>query len=654
MNYAQLALLGVGLGGAYALLSIGVVTIYRGTGVPNFAHGAVAMFSAFMFFNLRDDRDWATAPAMVATLVLGALIGIAFHFLVMRRLKDSPLLAKILATLALLTLLQGLAILWFDIVSGTPKSVLPQELVTIGSYHVVSDRLWLGAIAVVVGLVMGLVSQRTKLGLAIRAISENEKGAMLQGYSPNALSALTWGVGSALAALAGILVSPIAGLDANALALLIVPVFGAALLARFSSYLIAVAASFAIGAVQSILQAHTQPGEWWEWLYKGTGRAEAFPAFVIIVAMILSGKVIPSRGAISLGRMPLSPRPQHLVRYTVIGVALASLGLTMLSRSWVSALTATLIAATIALSLVVVTGFAGQISLGQMAFAGIAGVITARLTSDFDIPFPIPILISGLVAAVLGVLIGLPSLRVRGPSLAIVTLSAAWVCQRMIFQDTQVVGSDFPRVPAPSLFGTALDARQFGFFCLAVLVVMALIVSNLRKSRTGRRFLTVRENERAAAAAGVDVRTVKLQAFAISAFVAGLGGSLLAYQARVFAYERFSVFESLFLFVNAYIGGVGMVAGAIVAGIAVSGGVFAKLLNTWGAEDYHRIIAGAGLLISIQLHPDGLASTATVLRMHRRHKKIAQQTHDFEDEHAFLESGGEHPEEPASTETAPV
>ena len=551
-NLIQFALLGLGLGGAYALLAIGVVTIYRGTGVPNFAQGAVAMFSAFMFFTFRDDREWSTWPALVAAVLFGAALGVGFHFLVMRRLRTSPILARIVATLALLTLLQGLALLWFDIRTATPATVLPQKLVNIGSYAVVSDRLWLAAIAIVIGVALTLLSRYTKFGLAVQAIAENEKGAQLQGYSPNLLGAITWGLGCALAAVAGVLVSPISGLDANALTLLVVPVFGAALIARFSSYLLAIVAAFGIGAVQSIMQGYAQAGEWWEFVWKGPGRAEAFPALVIIVAMMLSGRLIPSRGAVSLGRMPLSPYPRHLTRLTVIAGGATLALLLLLSRSWVTSLTTTLISAIIALSLVVVTGFAGQISLGQMAFAGLAGLLTSRLATDLGLPFPLPVLVSGIVAALLGVLIGLPSLRIRGPSLAIVTLSAAWVMQRVIFQDTDLVGDGgFARVPQPSLFGWDLDFRAFGVFTLVVFIVLALMVSNLRRSRTGRRFLTVRENERAAGAAGVAVAKVKLQAFAISAFIAGVGGSLIAYQSRVFAFERFTVFESLFLIVSA-------------------------------------------------------------------------------------------------------
>lgn len=503
----QFAILGLGLGGAYALLAIGVVTIYRGTGVPNLAQGAVAMFCAFMFFNLRDDRAWSTTSAMVATIA----IGVGFHFLVMRRLRMSPMLARVVATLALLTLLQGLALLWFDVATTTPPTVLPRSLVELGPFTIVSDRLWLATIAVAIGAALALLSYTTKLGLAVRAIAENEKGAQLQGYSPNQLSALTWGLGCALAAVAGVLVSPSAGLDANALPLLIVPVFGAALIARFSSYGLAIVAAFGIGAVQSMLRGYAQPGEGWEFLWKGPGPAEAFPAVVIIVAMMLSGKLIPSRGALSLGRMPLSPYPRHLIRFTAIGGALVLVLLLTLSRSWVTSLTSTIIASVIALSLVVVTGFVGQVSLGQMAFAGFAGLLTSRLATNIGVPFPITIVLSGVIAALLGVLIGLPSLRVRGPSLAIVTLSAAWVLQRVVFQDSDLVGDGgYARVPTPSLAGSDLEYRAFGVFALGTLILLSLMVSNLRRTRTGRRFLTVRENERAAAAAGVSVGGVKL------------------------------------------------------------------------------------------------------------------------------------------------
>lgn len=618
MTLLQFAILGLGLGGAYALLAIGVVTIYRGTGVPNFAQGALAMMGAYTFYTLRDSAGWGTVSALLAALAVGVLLGVAFHVLVLRQLRDAPVLAKVIATLALLTLLQGLALLWFDVTTTTPVGALPASTMRLLGVSVFSDRVWLAAIAAATATILGALSYTTRTGLAVRAIAENRKGAQLQGYSPDALSMLTWGLGSGLAALAGVLVSPLSGLDANALTLLVVPVFGAAVIARFSSYTLAVLGAFGIGAAQSILQGYSQPGAWWEILWKGAGRAEAFPALLIILVIFVSGRIIPSRGEASLGRMPLSPRPHHVNAFAAVGVGVGGVLISVMSRSWLSSLTATMIAAIVALSLIVITGFAGQISLGQMAFAGASGLAVARLGSDLGVSFVLAVLLGGLVAAVLGVVIGMPSLRVRGPSLAIVTLSAAYVLQRVVFQNSAAIGGGgFARVPAPSLFGLELGHRGFALTVLAVLTALSLAVSNLRRSRTGRRLLSMRENERAAAAAGISVPRLKLQAFALSAFVAGIAGALLSYQGQVFAEQRFTVFESLFAVIAAYIGGIGMVAGAIVAGLATSSGLFAKLLSELGIHEFHRVIAGAGLLLAIQLHPDGLASTAAHLRSRR-------------------------------------
>ena len=621
MNLLQFSILGLGLGGAYALLAIGVVTVYRGTGVPNFAQGAMAMISAFVFFKLRDDSGMSTALALPLTILFGVLIGVAFHLLVMRQLRSSPVLAKIVATLALLTLLQGLALLLFEVQSSTPSAVLPAKVVRFLDFNVVTDRLYLAAVAVVLAAMLALVSHSSKTGLAVRAIAENEKGTTLLGYSPDFLGALTWGLGGGLAALAGVLLSPIAGLDANALTLLIVPVFGAALIGKFSSYTWTTIGALVLGMGQSILQQYTQPGRWYAFLWSGSGRVDAFPALIIIVTMVIAGRLLPSRATPRLARMPFSPRPRHLVSASVVGLAIGVPFVLLASRSWVTALTSSLIAAIVALSLVLVTGYVGQISLGQLAFAGVGGVTVAKLTGALDMPFPFPVLIGALVAAAAGAIIGLPSLRVRGPSLAIVTLSAALILQKMVFQDIHFFGGDsYARVPAPALFGMRLDAQRFALFVMGSYIVLTLGVANLRRSMTGHRFLSVRENERAAAAAGISVARTKLLAFSLSAGIAGYAGGLLVYQVRVFAPERFTIIESMFVIVTVYIGGIGMVAGALLAGLAVSGGLFSKVLSAADLEEYRRVIAGGVLLIAIQLHPDGLASIPEVFRRHRRRR----------------------------------
>lgn len=646
MDVLQFALLGLGLGGAYALLALGLVTIYRGSGVLNFAQGAVAMFSAFVFFTLRDDEQMPQLSAFLVTLAFAGLLGGLFYLLVMRRLRNSPVLARIVATLGLLLLLQGLAFVVFDVATRSPAPVMNAEPVDLLGQAIPRDRLEVAAVAVLLALALGAVSRWTRIGLAVRAISDSEKGASLSGLSPVKIGALTWAVGFMLAAVAGVLISPSSGLDANALTLLIVPVFAAALIARFTSFGVAVVAGLALGMTQSALQLVAPDGGWYTWLWSGPGRSQAIPAMVVVLAMIFSGKLLPARGEVVRGRLPISLPARYRVIGPVIGLAAGLAFIHSVRSAWLAAFVITLAGILISLSVVVVTGFVGQVSLAQVAFAGIGGLVTAKLSDD--LPFLLVLLVSGLVAMAVGILVGLPSLRVRGPSLALVTLAVAYVCQAAVFSDGRIFGNvGYNRVEPAALFGHDLSTQQYAVFVLVLTLLAMAGVSWLRMSTLGKRALAVRENEAAAMAAGISVRRYKLGAFAVSAAMAGVGGALLSYQANVFAYERFTVFESLHVVAMAYIGGIGMASGAIFAGLGAAGGLFSQLLSTWGAEGYQGVIAGAALLIAIQLHPDGLASLGHSIRALRT-------TKDGRHPHARRVSDDPPPDDPASSDKSPT
>lgn len=628
MTVLQFALLGLGLGGAYTLLALGLVTIYRGTGVLNFSQGAVAMFSAYVFFSLRDDQGLSPFVAALATIAVAALLGVVFYLAVMRQLRNSPVLARVVATLALLLLLQGLALVIFDVATQSPMAVVNAAPIDVLGLAIPRDRINLAVIAVALAVVLSLISKRTKIGLAVRAISDSEKGASLSGLSPVLIGALTWAVGFVLADIAGVLLSPIAGLDANALTLLIVPVFAAALIARFTSFGIAVAAGLVLGMAQSALQLIGPDGEWYTWLWSGPGRPQAIPAMVVILAMIFSGRLLPTRGEVVHGRLPVSLPPRYRVIGPLLALAVGVAFIFTVRSAWLSALVVTLAGILIALSVVVVTGFMGQISLAQVAFAGIGGLTTALISND--LPFLLVLVLSGLVAMAVGALVGLPSLRVRGPSLALVTLAFAYVCQVALFSDGRLFGgTGFNRVETPSVFGQDLSTEAFAVFVLVIVIVVGMGVAYLRQSTLGKRALAVRENESAAMAAGINIKSYKLGAFALSALMAGIGGSLLGYQANVFAYERFSVFESLHVVALAYIGGIGMASGAIFAGLGMSGGLFSQLLSTWGIDAYQSVIAGGVLLLAVQAHPDGIASLGHLFRETRRKRALKDEdAHD--------------------------
>ncbi|MCZ7526677.1 MAG: branched-chain amino acid ABC transporter permease [Acidimicrobiia bacterium] len=284
--------------------------------------------------------------------------------------------------------------------------------------------------------------------------------------------------------------------------------------------------------------------------------------------------------------------------------------LALATATWTRAATISILMAVVALSLVVVTGYVGQVSLVHMAFVGVAAFVVSKLSSDLGWPFPLPIVAGALLATTLGLVLGLPSVRVRGPSLAIVTLAAALALDRVLFQNPSVTGRfEGSRVAAPSLFGWELGPRWFAILSLGALVLIASLVANLRRSALGRRFIAVRENERAAAAAGIGVAQTKLTGFAASAFVAGLAGGLLAYHLRIIGFERFGPIASLHVVLQAYLGGIGMISGAVVAGLLANGGVFSNVVSRITAiESFESVLMAVLLLVTLTTHPDGIAS----------------------------------------------
>ncbi len=605
------AVLGLGAGSVYAILGLGLVLVYRGSGVVNFAHGAIALFATYQYIDLTErgmDKGWA----MAVVIVLAGLGGVALYWAMIRPLRDAPQLAKLVATLGLLLALQAATVLVFG--AGTPSSpaILPNETIEVLGVSFGRDRLWLLAITVVLTVALWGLYRFTRFGLATQAAAESEKGAILLGYSPDAIGAMNWALGCSLAAVAGILIAPITSVSATTFTLLIIPALAAALLGRFSSFGITATAGVLIGVAQSEITRYQSDLPSW---FPQQGLKESLPFIIIIVAMVLTGKLIPPRGSLTFGRPPLATAGRFRPLTALVVGAVVMGGYVVFDGNTVnqSAITASIIGAIIALSLVVVTGYVGQISLAQMTFAGVGAFAVSKLAEENGVPLLASIFLAALIAVPVGVLIGLPALRVRGVNLAIVTIGAAVAIDSFVFQNTDWSGGlDGLRVPEPEIFGWSISAsahpQRFGLFALLVLGTCAFFVCNLRGSTTGRRMLAVRDNERAAAAAGVNVSAAKLQAFALGAFIASLGGSVLAYQTGKIAFERFAPITSVFIVAIAYIGGIASVSGGITAGTLVTGGIVFTFFGTFGEVDaWQALISGLLLIVVVMTLPDGIA-----------------------------------------------
>ncbi|HEX3623040.1 MAG TPA: ABC transporter permease [Acidimicrobiales bacterium] len=588
-------LLGLGAGAVYAALGLGLVLVHRASGVVHVAHGAVGAYVTYVFVELRATGNLVlpvgtvhlgdSVPFTVAlpvSLAVAALVGLVMHLLVFRPLRDAPALAGLVASVGLLATLQALIVLRFQAGGRPVPVVLPAEPARLLGVVVPRDRLLLAALVVVVAAVLWAVYRFTRFGLASRALSDDPVGVALLGWSPDRLAAVNWVTASVLAGLAGILVAPVTGLDPVTTTLLVVPALAAALVGRLVSFGATVAAALAVGMAQSeILLLQDQHA----WIPR-SGIREAVPLVVIVVALALGAGSTLGRAAAGGGsgrrRLPRAGRPRHVGVWTVIGSVVAGAGVIALHGQDRVALDTSLVGALVCLSLVVLTGWSGQISLAQMAFAGVAGFSLSRLTVEAGIPFPVAPLLAAALAAVAGLIVGLPALRARGVSLAVVTLAGGVVVEEVVFKSPLLTGGfGGSRVPSPSLFGVHLDAsgRGFGVLVVGVLVVVAVGLARLRAGRVGRRLLAVRANERAAAAAGIDVNATRLWAFALSALLAGTAGALLGYQQGQLSFGSFGAFVSLAYLAVVYVGGIAGIAGALVGGLLVPNGLAFTLVH---------------------------------------------------------------------------
>lgn len=605
-------LLGLGAGAVYAGLGLGLVLVHRVSGVVHVAHGAVAAYVAYVFVELRTVGDLVLpvgrvhlgdeVPFVVAfglSLGVAAAIGLVAYLAVFRPLRAAPALAGLVASVGLMATLQALIVLRFR--GGRPvPAILPAGPVSVLGAEVPRDRLLLAAIVIAAGVVLWAVYRFTRFGLASRAASDDVTGVALLGRSPDVLAAVNWVGASVLAGAGGILVAPVTGLDPVTTTLLVVPALAAALVGRLLSFGATVAAGLALGMAQSLLLLAQDN---WSWIPR-SGVREAVPLIVIVVALAAGagGRLARGDGAATSRRLPLAPRPRRVPAWAVAGAAAGAAAVLGFSGQDRMAVVTSLIGILVCLSIVVLTGWSGQISLAQMAFAGVAGFSLSRLAVEVGVPFPIAPLLAATLAAGAGLLVGLPALRARGVSLAVVTLAGAVVVEEAVFKRPTLTGGfGGSRVPAPA--GLEPSGAAFGLLVLAVLVVTAVGLAKLRTAGAGRRLLAVRANERAAAAVGVDVAATRLGAFALSAFLAGVAGALLGYQQGQLSFGSFGVFVSLAYLAVAYLGGVAGIAGAVVGGLLVPSGVAFTLLDL---GRYQLLASGLGLMVVTVLAPGGV------------------------------------------------
>jgi ABC-type branched-subunit amino acid transport system ATPase component/ABC-type branched-subunit amino acid transport system permease subunit len=612
---------GAVLGTANGLLALGLVLTYRSDRIVNFAYGAMGGVGGGVGVLLYTAQHWSYPVCIVLGLAAGAAVGALTELLVIRRFVRASRLILTVATIGLAQVLGGIQLLLPKWIGGTTllggfTTPLSGHGLNIGSVLFTGDDL-LTVVAVpiaITGLAWFLL--RTDSGIAVRAVADNRDRALLLGIPVRRLATIVWALAGLLAALAVILPAPTQGLtiDAAAGPTLLLPALAAAVIARMESLPIAVTAGIGLGIMNSLVG--------WNFNKQSVTTVAFF--IIILLALVLnrapSGRrdgaeesSLASAGS-RLREIPTAMQRLPEVVAVRVGGPIALLAAAIIiplscSPSTIRLFSIAAIYGIVAVSLVVLSGWAGQVSLGQYAFVGLGAVLVGNLMNRYNLDFFVCLVAAGAAGALLAVLVGLPALRMQGLFLAVTTLALA-VTVDAFFLNPVNFNSLIPNTIQRPVLWKRFDLtseRDLYYLCLGVLVLTVVIVHGLRKARAGRVMLATRENPRAAAAMAVPTTRVKLVGFVTSGAIAGIAGGLHATILQSVGFGTYQPSESLLVFSMLIIGGADSIGGALL-------GVALVELAVHAFPQYQLLITGTGLLVILLVLPGGLSTAAYAVR----------------------------------------
>jgi branched-chain amino acid transport system permease protein len=617
----DLVLLGLTIGMANALLATGLVLIHMSNRVINFAHGEIGAFAVALMLSLTQVAHWNYWLALAASLAGTAALGALIERSVIQRLFKSPRLIVLIATVGVAQVVTVIRLV-------LPKPKVDGESIltgggeafpvpidwphfTFGRVVILPQHVIVLVVGPLAALAVVLFLRRSIYGVAIRAAAENSPRAQLLGIPVRRVSTLAWVVGALLAGIGSILLAPVVGFsstDAVGLPLLFRGL-AAATVAGFGSIGIAFGVGLAFGLIDQLV-----------FFYTGRGGITDAIVLSIVLAVLFARRVRRRRTtaaeesswAIAEPVRALPPEVAAHGRWRLVaGLSTGVAAVLLLSAPLYLSPSLTFLAATIAIvsvvtvSITVLSGWGGQLSLGHWALAGFGGVLGSQLVEVRGWPYWVAFLVVGSLGGVVALLIGLPALRLPGPLLAVVTLGFAVVSATWLFDESWFRGSGVLNRPA------WIGGTEFYFVAIAFLGVCVVAVRALQRSRFGRNLTAVRDNPVQAAAMGIAVVRTKLTAFVLSGTLASLAGYLWSSGVRSANPEAFPALRSLTLLSAAIIGGLGSVGGALLGTVYILG---TSHFGTRISPYFGLASTGVGLLLLLLVLPGGLARVAFALR----------------------------------------
>jgi branched-chain amino acid transport system permease protein len=616
---------GIALGSIYAIAASGIVVTYVSSGVLNFAFGSMAYFLARFFYYLNTEHGWATIPSLiVAVFIAGPILGLLLYAALFRHLRLSSPLIRIVSTIGVSVAIPPAALLIFgnDTIPSAPAlaSTPVATYKIFGAVATLDQLIAFGFVIAVVVLGTGVL-RFTDVGLKIRAMVDSEALTSLSGVNPSRLAGGVWMVTTALAGIVGVLASPSSGLTNQGMTLLMAAAFAAVVAARLRNLPIAVGVALAMGIITDLFQKYLPENS------SLTNAVLTSIPFMImglfLIAYIsISGQV--NEAASTGGALDNAIRPmggldtaQVSTNQTVVAtrsgwslymlgpvivIGIVALLPILLHGYWLTLLSTGFAFAVVFLSFTMVVGEGGMIWLCQATF-GLTGAVATAQLANHGMNVVLAVLVGALIAVPIGLIIGLLTIRLGDLYVALVTLTFGLLAETLIFtrnvfyQDGLGIYLDRPAFISGD--------RSFAYFALAIFVILALLVVNLRRSTTGLSLAAVRFSEPGSRVIGLNVLSMKLLVSAISTFIAAVGGGLLALNLGSTSPSTFTTFGGLVWLAVFVTIGLRSITAAVLAGIAFTlmPGVFQTYLSSsWG--NIPTILFGLGA-IAVAKNPEG-------------------------------------------------
>lgn len=602
--------IGLVAGCIYALTATGLVVTYTTSGVFNFAHGAIGMVAAFTYWQLSVEWDWPVPLTLAAVLlVLAPLFGAIVERLLIRPVQGAAVDLSLVVTLGLLLFLIGLAsLLWRPTTARNLPEFFPGQSVQVGSLAVKHNQLAIVAVALIVAVGLKWFFSRTRTGIAMRAVVDDPSLAALAGCTPARIQQLSWALGATLASLAGILLAPLVTLDIFVLTLLVINGYAAALVGRLKSLPMTAAGAIVLGLSISYAVGYLPSGGW---LSEVQG---VIPMLFLFVVLVL---LPPARLRTGGGQAPATPTVPGLLQSLVAAgglVAVAVVLSLLLGPSGLATGGRVFVVALTLLSLVLLTGYSGQVSLCQLTFVGLGAYAMGTWGHGGSL---LGVVGAVVLAGAAGALVALPTLRLRGLYLALATYAFANAMDVLFFG--QRFGRGSLEVERVSLPGIPTESDRAFFLLTAVVFAAAAVgVLALRRGPFGRRATAIADSPAACATLGLDVNRTKLVIFTLSAALAGLSGALLGGLRGTVGADEFAALGSALLLLVLRIGGINTVTGALFGALVVS--LFPVLQdNVPGLSNVAYLLTGLAAL-SVGRDPNGIGGRLSEAGEKRRHR----------------------------------